>query len=182
MAAANITTKYDFQVMHLIPDIVFVAKTTQNDWMSFTKYPGVLVLSMHGFTVVNNATTNAIDQITYGVGKVNNTGTAYTATTTTVAFDGAVATRLYPCYIMTSSGEIMYATADSGATSTSGNLTVRRGCLGTTASATGLADNDPLYFLNQVYFSASGVGKVIMMVYPLPQDPGVKLFAAQNSS
>lgn len=182
MTAANITTKYDFQVMHLIPDIVFVTKATQNDWMSFTKYPGVLVLSMHGFTVANNATTNAIDQITYGVAKVNNASTAYTATDTSIVIDGCVATCIVPYYAMTVSGEILYVTADSGTTSTSGTLTVRRGALGTTASATGLADNDPIYILNQVYFSASGVGKVIMAVLPLPIDPGVKLFAAQNSA
>jgi hypothetical protein len=182
MAAANITTKYDMQVMHLVPDVVKVAKTTQSDWLSFTKYPGVIILNAHVFTVANNATTNGVETVTYGVGKVNNGSTAYTATTTTVAFDGAVATRIVPCYVLTASGEIMYVTADSGTTSTSGNLTVRRGCLGTTASATGLADNDPLYFLNQIYLGGSSVGLDFIFVMPLPQDPGTPMFSAQRES
>ena len=182
MTAANITTKYDFQFMHLVPDLVSVTKATQNDWFSFTKYPGVIVMANHLFTVANNATTNANEHITYGVAKVNNGSTAYTATDTSIVFDGAVATRIVPCYVRTSSGEILYVSADSGTTTTTGTLTVRRGALGTTASATGLADNDPLYFLNQVYLAETGVGLIQMLVLPLPQDPGVPVFKAQNSS
>lgn len=182
MSAANITTKYDMQVMHLIPDIVKIAKATQNDWLSFTKYAGVILMNGHTFTIVNNATTNLVEDVTYGVGKINNTGTAYTASSTSIVYDGAAATRIVPNYILTASGEIMYCTADSGKATTGGTLTVQRGCLGTTASATGLADNDPIYFLNQVYVSNAQVGLDFLLVYPLPNDPGVQLFKAQNSA
>jgi len=182
MGAADITTKYDLQMMHIVPDVIKVTKATDSDWLSLTKYPGVIVLGRHVFTVANNATTNNDEFISYGVGKVNNSSTAYTATSTTIAYDGAAATRITPGYALTASGEIIYIIADSGKASTSGNLTVRRGCLGTTASATGVADNDPLYFLNQIVLTDSAVGVVFLVVLPLPADPGTPLFKAQNSS
>lgn len=181
-SAADITTKYDLQMMHIIPDVIKVTKATQSDWLSLTKYPGVFVLADHVFTVANGANTNSTETITYGVGLVNNGSTAYTATSTSIVYDGASATRILPGYVMTASGEIMYIIADTGKATTGGTLTVRRGCLGTTASATGLADNDPLYFLNQIKLGSSNVGVVLLTVFPLPTDPGVPLFKAQNSS
>jgi hypothetical protein len=180
--ASNITTKYDFQVMHLVPSIVFVAKAAQADYFSFTNYPGVIPLNAITFTIVNNTTSCVNDTVTYGGAKVNNASTAYTATTTSVVIDGCVGTRLPPYYVLTASGEIMYVTADSTPTTTSSTLTVRRGALGTTASATGLADNDPLYVLNQVVMDSSSVGKEVLMFYPLPTEPGAKLFSAQRES
>jgi hypothetical protein len=180
--ASDITTKVDFQLMHLVPDVVLVSKTTQYDTISFTKYPGVLVLNAQVFTIANNATTNVTETITYGVGKVNNTGTAYTATSTSIVYDGAAATRIAPYFIMTASGEIIKVIADSGKATTGGTMTVQRGCYGTTASATGLADNDPIYFMNQLLLGSTSVGLVTMLIFPLPQDAGVPLFKAQNSS
>lgn len=182
MAAADITTKYDMQMQHLQIDVIKVAKATDSDWLSLTNYPGVIVLGRHVFTVANAANTNNDEFISYGVGLVNNEGTAYTATSTSIVYDGAAATRKVPGYVMTASGEIMYVIADTGKATTGGTLTVRRGCLGTTASATGLANNDPLYFLNQLVLTDSAVGLVILTVVPLPADPGVPLFSAQRES
>jgi len=180
--ASNITTKYDFQVMHLVPSVVFVAKAAQADYFSFTNYPGVIPVNASTFTIVNDTASCVNDTVSYGSGKINNASTAYTATTTSIVVDSVVATRLPPYYILTASGEIMYCTADSTPTTTGSTLTVRRGCLGTTASATGVANNDPIYILNQVVMDSSSVGKEILMFYPMPVDPGVKLFSAQRES
>ena len=179
---ADITTKYDMQMMHLIPDVIKLSKAADNDTFSLTKYAGVILIGKHVFTVANNATTNNDEYVSYGVGKVNNTSTAYTATSTSIVYDGAAATRIIPGYVLTASGEIMYVIADTGKATTGGTMTVRRGCLGTTASATGLADNDPLYFLNQIVMTDAAVGIEFLLVFPLPNDPGVPLFSAQRES
>jgi hypothetical protein len=177
--AADITTKVDFQMMHLIPDVVMITKATQSDWLSFTKYPGVLVLGSAVFTAVADTVTNSIETLTYGTMKAN--GAVATTTGTSVIFDNASITRIVPYYVLNATtGEIMYVTADSAVGSAAGTLTVRRGVLGTTAVA--IADNAPLYVLNQIFLGSANVGKDFLIVLPLPQDPGVKLFAAQNSS
>jgi hypothetical protein len=180
--ASNITTKLDFQVMHLVPSIVYVTKAAQADYFSFTNYAGVIPLNATTFTVANDTASDVNDTISYGSGKINNAGTAYSATSTSLVLDSVVATRIPPYYVLTISGEIMYCTADSAPTTTAGTITVRRGCLGTTASATGVAQNDPIYILNQVVMDSASVGKEIIMFYPLPNEPGVKLFSAQRES
>lgn len=178
--AADITTKVDFQMMHLIPDVVAVTKATQSDWLSFTKYPGVFVLNSGAvFTSVADTVTNSAETITYGTMKAN--GAVATTTGTSVIYDSAAITRLLPYYLYNgTSGEMMYVTADTAPAGAAGTVTVRRGVLGTTAAV--IADNAPLYVMNQVFLGSANVGKVFLVVLPFPQDPGVKLFSAQNSS
>jgi len=180
--ASNITTKYDLNLMHLAMDVVLVAKAAQGDYFSTTKYPGVVPINATTMTIVNNTVSSVNDTVTYLGAKVNNAGTAYSATSTSIVIDTVVATRLPPYYVLTASGEIMYVDVDSAPTTTAATLTVRRGCLGTTASATGLADNDPLYILNQIAMDSSSVGKEIILVYALPNDPRTPVFSAQRDA
>lgn len=182
MTVADLTTKYDFQVMHLVPNILKVAKVTQADWISYTKYKGVIPISAFNMSLTNNTGVCAVEAPIYAQMKVNNTGTAYTATSTSVVTDVAPITRLAPYYVFTQGGEIMEVTADATPATAVGTLTVRRGCLGTTASATGLADNDILYIMNMINLSASTLGQTLVLVYPLPNDPGAPLFKAQYYS
>ena len=179
MAAADLTTKVDFQLMHLVPDVVMVTKVTQSDWINF-KYPGVLVMNQGAvFTSIADTVTNSAETLTYGTMKAN--GAVAATTTTSVVYDSASITRLLPYYIFNATtGEFMYVTADTAVGSAAGTLTVRRGVLGTTATA--IADNAPLYVMNQVFLGSANVGKVLLLVLPLPRDPGVKMFSAQNSS
>ena len=182
MTVADLTTKYDFQVMHLVPNILKVAKVTQADWVIYTKYKGVIPFCAFNMSLTNNSGVCAVEAPIYGQMKVNNTGTAYTATSTSIVTDVAPITRKDPYYVFTQGGEIIEVTTDATPGTAVGTLTVKRGCLGTTASATGLADNDILYIMNMINLSASTLGQTLMMVYPLPNDPGVPLFKAQYYS
>ncbi len=122
--------------------------------------------------------TGASEAGTYPTLTVNNGGDAYTSESTTIAYDGATADSrpIGGYYVLSTSGEILFVYADSGADDVAGNLTVRRGCLGTTASATGLANNDVLYVLCSITLSANTTGIVNFSYYELPSDPGVDYY------
>jgi hypothetical protein len=182
MTVADLTTKYDFQVMHIVPNILKVAKVTQADWISYTKYKGVIPMFGLNMSLSNSSGVCAVEAPIYAKILINNTGTAYTATSTSIVTDAGPITRLAPYYCYTQGGEIIEVTADATPGTAVGTLTIRRGCLGTTASLTGLADNDVLYIMNMINLSAAGVGHTILMVYPLPNDPQVPLFKAQYYS
>jgi len=175
---ADLTTKVDFQLMHLVPDILMVTKATQSDWVNLS-YPGVIVLNGAVFTSIADTVTNALETITYGTMK--STAAYATVTATSIVIDSASITRLLPYYIFNgTTGEMMLVTADTAPGSAGATLTIKRGCLGTTAVA--IADNAPLYVMNQIFLGNAAVGKVMMVVLPFPANPGVKLFGAQNAS
>lgn len=178
-SAADLTTKVDYQQMHLVTDVILVTKVTQSDWINFS-YPGVLVLNGGAvFTSVADTVTNSAETISYGTMKAN--GAVATTTGTSVIIDSGSITRLLPYYLLNgTTGEIMYVTGDSAPGSAAATLTVKRGVLGTTAVA--IADNAPLYVLNQIVLGSANVGKDILLVLPLPSNPDAPLFAAQNAS
>lgn len=178
-SAADLTTKVDFTLQHLVPDIVLVTKVTQSDWINFA-YPGVLVLNGGAvFTSVADTVTNSAETISYGTMKAN--GAVATTTATSVVVDSGSITRLLPYYVLNgTTGEIMYVTGDSAPGSAAATLTVKRGVLGTTAVA--IADNAPLYVLNQIVLGSANVGKDILLVLPFPSNPDAPFFLAQNSS
>ena len=178
MTVADLTTKVDFTLQHLVADIVMVTKVTQSDWINFV-YPGVIVLNAAVFTSIADTVTNVLETITYGTMK--STAAYATVTTTSIVIDSASITRLLPYYILNgTTGEIMYVTADSAVGSAGATLTVKRGCLGTTATA--IADNAPLYVMNQIFLGNAQVGKDILFILPYPSNPDAPLFKAQNSS
>jgi len=180
MAAAAIVPK-TFRLEHLVPILIRLQKVTQADWINLTGIKGVILPSGPGITSSANATANAVDTFAYGNIVINNGGVAYTATTTSLAVDGALAdattTRQVPYYLKTGSGEIMEVIGDSTPEAADGTLTVRRGCLGTTASATGLANNDNMTIMNQIVMAGAVVGNETLMVFELPNDAGAKIFA-----
>jgi hypothetical protein len=178
MTVADLTTKIDFSFEHLVPKLINVTKVTQSDWVTLN-YPGVILLSGHVFTSVADTVTNAQETLTYGTMKAN--GAVATTTGTSVIIDGGSITRLLPYYILNATTkEIMKVTAETAVGSAASTLTVKRGCLGTTAVA--IADNAPLYVLNQVFLGNASVGEVILLVMPLPPNAGAKLFLQQNDS
>jgi len=180
MAAASIAYK-SFALQHLVPKVIRFQKATQADWIVLSGVKGVLLPSGPGITSSANATANAVDTFAYGNIVINNAGTAYAATTTSLVVDGALAdatrTRLVPYYLKTGSGEIMEVIADSTPEAADGTLTVVRGCLGTTASATGLANNDNMSIMNLIVFAGAVVGNTTLIVFELPQDTKCALFA-----
>ena len=108
---------------------------------------------------------------------VNNKGVAYTAVAPPSPTMGNCR---FPShggyYVLSTSGEILFVYADSAAAGAAGNLTVRRGCLGTTASLTGVGDDDVLYVLCSVTLSSNTTGIVNFSYYELPSDPGVDYY------
>lgn len=174
--AAEITEK-KFQRMPGMDVIAKVVQTAQYDWVKFTEYKGISLISAR---LIAGGAAGAVR----GQLAVNNTGTAYTATTTSIAYDivgvtsnTGIARSSSNFYIQTDTGEIIEV-YDATSTASSGTLTViRRGCFGTTASADGLANNDILYVLNTLVLTDNQTNPIEMLIKPLPNDPEVKLFS-----
>jgi len=169
MAAANLTEFNSFLLHGFAPKFAVVDQVTQNDW---------IVLPCKGaFALSARLLTGAGATVTRGVVVVNNKGTPYTATTMSIAYDGGVLSRSSDSfYVKSASGEILEV-KDSAPTGASGTLTViRRGCFGTTASATGIADDNTLYVLNNIKLGDNQTDPVEILYYELPFDAGVQLF------
>ena len=152
---------------------VGATKVTQNDWLNLSK-AGLYIKGIAG-AILNTCSNsaNVAETWTYGTLTINNSGTAYTATDTTIVVgSGLYGTgtnpRVVPYYIRAGSGEILEVTADSLPLTAAGTLTVRRGCLGTTASATGLAHTNVVHVLNQIILTSSTVGPVQGVIFPMP--------------
>ena len=181
MAADAILPSF-FPVQYVAPIIFKVQKVTQYDWVNLSK-SGAIVKGVVG--VVANVTpvgaaANVAETLTYGPADINNGGTAYSATDTSIAVDGMYAStnpRIAPYYLRTGGGEILEVIADSTPTLAPSTLPVTRGGLGTTATATGLANNDRCAIMNQIVLGSSTVGFVIGRAEQLPTDSGTKPFA-----
>jgi len=150
---------------------IHVIKATQADWINLDSVKGVLAVI--GSIQATAAVTAELPF--FGTVTVNNKGTAYTATSVSIVIDGALATRLPPYYLRSSTGEIMEVSADSTPAGTGSTLTIKRGLFGTTAAATGLADDNVLTVMNQINLSSSGVGCVDLIVALMPGDGGAIL-------
>lgn len=166
--ASEITPKY-WNYQHEVPVKGRFVKAAQSDWIVLP-YPGVTNIRGNLYTGAQETT------LTYATMVANNKGTAYTALDTSIVADAAVITRQPPYYLQTTSGEIMMVTTDATPGTAVGTLTVIRGCLGTTASATGLADDDVWYIKNMVVFGQNTTGVVDFEFTPLPMEPRAKLY------
>jgi hypothetical protein len=174
MTAAEITEK-TFNYNGEIPVLFRFVKVSTGDWVVFGDQQGVMNCRGTLYTGADEAT------LTYGTAAINNSGTAYTAASTSIVIGTAAITRTPPYYIQTTSGEIILVLSDSAPTTNAGTLTVQRGCLGTTASATGLAHTNTVYILNIVYFGAATSGVVTGKYTPMPRNPGAKIFYTDGS-
>jgi len=176
MAAAYTALTRAFNMMHIMPVLVTWTTTTTGDWTTLTGFKGVIPLA--GFAV-STAANNA-DAFTYATVTINNGGTAYGATDTSIVIQsGAVTRSSNPYFILTGGGEIIEVTTDSAPTSAASTLTIRRGCFGTTATGTGLANTNVCTVLNMVISTCSSVGtNAFMLVLPFPDDSYEKLMVA----
>ena len=171
MAAADLTPK-SFMILGANWKIIGgFAKVTQSDWISLNGIKGIL--GAVGLT--ESTTAEATETLTYGTITVDNSGTAYTATTGSIVFDGGTATRVPPYYALTASGEIIEVLAETLPATAAGTATIRRGCFGTTASATGLANNNVLTVLNQLFLGSSTVGGELIGGLIMPDESGGKM-------
>jgi len=167
-SATDITgTLYKSRTQGLQPINLKGTKLYQADWFAIAGVRGVWTPS--GTVITTSA--NYAETFTYGAMTINNSGTAYSATSTSIVVATAAATRKVPYYVLTAGGEILEVTADSTPTATTSTLTVVRGVLGTTASATGLAHTNVVAVLNQVILGTSNIGPFIFRATPLVGEP-----------
>jgi len=167
-AAADKTAGlYRSNTQGIMPIQLYVLKVTQSDWINLSNIRGIWLPS--GFTVT--AAANVVETPTYGTAAINNSGTAYSTTDTSIVVQTAQATRKPPYYILTAGGEVMLCVADSTPTATTSTLTVQRGMLGTTASATGLANTNVVSILNQIVLGSASVGPTFLRAVPFTGEP-----------
>lgn len=165
MAAELIPSKGTMEVQ--LPKVIQqkFAKVTQADWVKLafsTLNPEAVFL------------TGAADTVTFLTALVDNAGVAYDADTVSIVYDTAAADAR-PAgnyYIMTVSGELIFVAKDSGYDDVTGTLTVVRGALGTTPSATGIANNNTLYILCGLTLVGATTGEIVVTYTPLPENPG----------
>lgn len=170
MAAAELTEKISTLLTGASPRVTKIKQITQSDWV-LLPYKGVWIQT-------GRLVTGAVATITRGTLVVNNKGAAYTATTASIAYDGASVTRSTGSFYAESiSGEILEL-KDSAPAAADGTLTViKRGCFGTTASATGLADDNTLYPLNNFVLGDNQTAAVTVTFIEMPEDANTGLFA-----
>lgn len=174
MAAAFQTYTNIFSLQQVMPMIVVFNQVTTGDWVTVDKVKGFIP---SGGFAGGNVTGNNPGTYTYGTVTINNGGTAYTASSTSIVIQSGVVTRSSnPYYVMTGSGEIIEVLVDSAPTNAASTLTIRRACLGTTASATGLANTNVLCVLNVIICACSSVGTNTMIYgVPLPDEEKAKV-------
>ena len=170
MVAEIVETKRN--EMHLVPIFIKGQKSSgAADWMVVNGYKGIIPL----YGVAQSVAASGAEAITYGAATITVAGTA---TSTSHAVTSATITRTgEPFYILTAGGEIIEVTNDSAPTNASSTWTLRRGCLGTTATATGMANTNVVAIMNIIFLSAALVGPTLIAALPLPNDAGSQMFA-----
>jgi hypothetical protein len=163
-----------FSVMHLIPMLIKSQVAAQNDWTVIDGVKGVIPM---GYGVSQSTSASATETLTYGTFHINGSGQNTTTNTSFICANGTTSRTTTPYYVLTASGEIMEVISETDATNATTTITVVRGCLGTTASATGLADTNHIGIMNIIIHALDSVGPHINIVYPLPNDRRVKMFA-----
>lgn len=167
-----------------VPALVKVAhftKTAALDGALFTNAPGIIPVAAF---VTSNATLGATanNNWNYGSIMVNNSGTAYTATSTQIVFDNASmgAARSSGNYYLYngSTNEILYVVRDPQ--TAAGTIDVIRGCLGTTAAVP--ANDNYLMVMNILNFAEAGAGKVMVFYMDMPEDPKAKFTGISTNS
>jgi hypothetical protein len=151
------------------------AVAAQNDCVTFAE-TGIIPFF---FNMQNNSTTTASSggaYVGWRYAEMKAT-TTYAATDTSIVYDGGTASeRTTGSYYARNgrTGEVIFVKTDSGPTTTTGTLTVIRGCLGTTAAA--MADEDFLFCLNSLVATGTATGTALVGYFSLPALTKAKVF------
>lgn len=175
MAAISIVPN-KFREMHLSLFPFKFTQLTTADWLNFSGVKGVYGVLLSTTAAANNTATGATS---WNHGQMLANG-AISATATSLAIDGAGAgagtlARQLPYYARTPGGEIIEVIGETAPEAAASTLTIRRGCLGTTAAT--IADNDYLSILNQIVIANAAVGPVTGIAIPMEEEAGAKIFA-----
>jgi hypothetical protein len=166
VAAAQQTATSQSSFQHLTERGVTITKANATDFVILPHAGASRIVALN--------VTGAPDPLTgYGTATINNGGTAYSATTTSIVVASAFVDRTttgVPYVLRTSSGEYLMVIGDSAPSNAASTLTIIRGAFGSTASATGLANSNTLEFMNILQLS-TGTGITNIWYIPLPADP-----------
>jgi len=142
----------------------------QNDCLKFPEV-GVIPFFVNIQYNKTGAATSGGSNVEWKYAEVAVTASgACASTVTTINYDGGTANeRTTGSYYARNSrtGECMFVKADSGSTTTTGDLTVVRGCLGTAAAA--VLENDYLYCMNSMVMTGAATGTALVGYYELPE-------------
>lgn len=146
------------------------AKATKNDSVTIFDKPGIWPIDIRTMTNAASGSSATAEDWEYALIRAAepSSGT-FTAVDTTIEYDTAVIgdRNTGNFYVRNpTSGEVMYCISDSGSTTTSGTMTVIRGCLGTTAAV--IADNTYLQVMNCLYLNSANVGIEHIIYYAMP--------------
>lgn len=173
--AAGAITETSFNILGEGTVLVYGKVATTGDWVVLDSvYPGTMgVMSGTQFPLDNPS-----EQIVPSFAKLIASAAVASTTTETFTYDGATGDQRTSggYYIISdTSGEIMYVVSDSGYTTTTGTLVVKRGALGTTA--VNIGDNDQFSVLNCIIITtATAVGPFMLEFRSLPADYGTAPF------
>jgi hypothetical protein len=168
MVAEQVETK--FNVMHLVPIMTKAQRATAADWIVYDGEKGVIPLQGIGQSIA----VSLADTFTWGTATITPTASA---TETSIAVTLGTVIRTPPYYVLTAGGEIMEVVSETAPTNANSTWTVRRGCLGTTATTVGVAATNLVAVMNIVFLGANNVGPDLIVALPLPKDAGVRMFA-----
>lgn len=151
-------------------------KATKADAVTFPEEAGVIPISLLIHTTGASGITSSASEgwsyctvaVSEGVAGVTDTSIVYA----TAAPGGERRASGY--YVRTPNGEIMYVLNDSGYTSTSGTLTVKRGALGTTPAS--IVHSTYLEVLCSLHLYGEGTGQEWIVYMPLPKDPNAQMW------
>lgn len=146
------------------------AKATKSDSVTFFDKPGIIPLDIMTITNAASGSSATAENWEYGLIRAAEPAAGtFTAADTTIEYDTAIIgnRNTGDFYVRnTTSGEVMYCISDSGSTTTSGTMTVIRGCLGTTAAV--IADNAYLQVMNCIQLNSANVGIETFVYVALP--------------
>ena len=191
MTVAAVTKAFNWNEMHIMPVWFKFYKAAATDMVDSTQLTPAFkgLMPLNGFSFSATACTN-LPAMQYGSGIIDNSGTAYGATDTTLVLKTitqyiAGYPRVPPYYILaqdagTTAFEIMEVVSDSAPATAASTVVVKRGCLGTTAMAAGVANNSYVYFLNILYLTDTTIGTCIGVALPFPGEAKTPMIKAST--
>jgi hypothetical protein len=191
MTVAAVTKAYGMNPQHIMPVWLSFYKAAATDMIDSTQltppYKGFMPLNAFHFSAT---ACTAAPAMQFGRGRVDNASDDYTATSTSIALDTITTyvtgyARQPPYYVLFADAtatafEICEVLTDSLPATAATVITVKRGCLGTTAGsyADVLKNNAYMWFLNILYLTDTEIGTTIVYGVPFPGEPKTPLFKA----
>jgi hypothetical protein len=171
MAYALASAYASATIIHPILKTSWFTKATKADAVTFPEEAGIVPINLLIHTTgASGITSSASEGWSYGTVAVSE-GVAG-VTDTSIAYATAAPgseRRESGYYVRTPNGEFMYVLNDSGYSSTSGTLTVIRGCLGTTPAS--IVHSTYLEVMCTLHLYGEGTGQEWIVYMPLPKDP-----------